>query len=76
MAKYYSDEDIIAVLEIIKDEQLTGEVAMPRENAECLQYAIERIQSKQRQIEFQSSRLRTAAEHIGFTMIDELQSYE
>ena len=74
--KYYSDEDIIAVLEIIKDEQLTGEVAMPRENAECLQCAIERIRSKQKQIEFQSKRLRIAAEHIGFGVIEEMQGYE
>lgn len=74
--KYYSDEDIIAVLEIIKEEQITGEVAMPRENVDLLQCAIERIKSKQGQIEFQASRLRTAAEHIGFTLIDELQSYE
>ena len=74
--KHYSDDDIIAVLEIIKDEQITGEVAMPRVNVELLECAIERIKSKQRQIEFQRQRLRTAAEHIGFTMIDELMSYE
>jgi len=74
--KYYSDDAIIAVLEIIKGEQLTGEIAMPRENVEVLQCAIERIKQKQKQIEFQGSRLRTAAECIGFNTIDELQSYE
>ena len=71
MNKYYSDADILHCLDIIADHVVTRE-----EDIEIIRCAIERIKSKQQQISFQASRLRTAAEHIGFTMIDELQSYE
>ena len=68
---YHSDEAIIHGLHIIADHVVTSD-----EDIEIIQCTIDRIKSKQTQIEFQASRLRTAAEHIGFTMIDELQSYE
>lgn len=69
--KFYSDADILDCLDIIADHVVTRE-----EDVEIVRCAIERIKQKQSQIAFQASRLRTAAEHIGFTMIDELQNYE
>ena len=69
--KFYSDDDILHCLDIIADHVVTRE-----EDIEIIRCAIERIKQKAQQIEFQSSRLRTAAEHIGFTLIEELQSYE
>jgi hypothetical protein len=66
--KYYSDEEIIELVETVGDS--------------CNSYfwvanlVRERLEQKDKQIAFQASRLRTAAEHIGFNMIDELQSYE
>lgn len=69
--KFYSDEDILDCLDIIADHVVTRE-----EDVEIIRCAMERIKQKQKQIEFQGSRLRTAAEHMGFTLIDELQSYE
>lgn len=69
--KFYSDEGIIHGLDIIAEYAVKSE-----EDIEIIQYAIERIKQKQTQIEFQARRLRTAAEHMGFTLIDELQSYE
>ena len=69
--KYYSDADILDCLDIIADHVVTRE-----EDVEIIRCAIERIKQKQTQIEYQASRLRTAAECIGFNTIDELQSYE
>ena len=69
--KFYSDADIIDCLQIIADHVVTRD-----EDVEIIQCAIGRIKSKQKQIEYQGSRLRTAAECIGFNTIDELQSYE
>ena len=69
--KFYSDADIIHCLDIIADYVVTRE-----EDIEIIHCAMERIKQKQTQIEFQASRLRTAAECIGFNTIDELQSYE
>jgi len=69
--KYYSDADILDCLDIIADHVVTRD-----EDVEIIRCAIERIKQKQQQIAFQASRLRTAAECIGFNTIDELQSYE
>lgn len=68
MSKYYSDEEIVDLVENIGDS--------------CNSYiwvadlVRERLAQKDKQIAFQASRLRTAAECIGFNTIDELQSYE
>jgi len=67
--KFYSDTEIIDGLQIIAEKACDEDFAM-------IQCAIERIKRKKNQIEFQGDRLRIAAEHIGFNMIDELQSYE
>lgn len=68
MAEYYSDEEII---ERIKD------VGNGKDSYEWLANLVQqRFAQKDRQISHQASRLRTAAEHIGFTLIEELQSYE
>jgi disulfide oxidoreductase YuzD len=68
MTEYYSDNEIV---ERIKN------VGNSKDSYEWLANLVEqRFLQKDRQISFQASRLRTAAEHIGFTMIDELQSYE
>ena len=68
MAEYYSDEEII---DRIKN------VGNGKDSYEWLANLVQqRFLQKDKQIAFQASRLRTAAEHIGFTTIDELQSYE
>ena len=68
MNKYYSDEEIISLVETIGDS---------KESYEWVASLVAtRFEQKDKQISHQASRLRTAAEHIGFTMIDELQSYE
>ena len=68
MDKYYSDEEIIDLVENIGDS--THSYFWVADKVR------ERFAQKDKQIAFQASRLRTAAEHIGFTTIDELQSYE
>ena len=67
--KFYSDAEMIDGLQIIAEKAYD-------EDVEMIQCAIERIKTKQRQIQFQGDRLRIAAEHIGFTMIDELYNHE
>ena len=68
MTEYYSDEEII---ERIKN------VGNGKDSYEWLANLVQqRFLQKDRQISFQASRLRTAAECIGFNTIDELQSYE
>lgn len=68
MTEYYSDQEIIDLVENIGDS--TNSYIWVADKVR------ERFAQKDKQIAFQASRLRTAAEHIGFTMIDELQSYE
>ena len=68
MTEYYSDEEIIDLVENIGDS--THSYFWVADKVR------ERFAQKDKQIAFQASRLRTAAEHIGFNMIDELQSYE
>lgn len=68
MTEYYSDNEIV---ERIKD------VGNGKDSYEWLANLVEqRFLQKDKQIAFQARRLRTAAEHIGFTMIDELETYE
>ena len=68
MNEYYSDKEIIDLVENIGDS--THSYFWVADKVR------ERFAQKDKQIAFQASRLRTAAEHIGFNMIDELQSYE
>lgn len=68
MDTYYSDAEIIDLVENVGDS--THSYFWVADKVR------ERFAQKDKQIAFQASRLRTAAEHIGFTMIDELQSYE
>jgi len=65
---YYSDGEIIEMIEVA----LVNSVEADR----IASLVRDRFSQKDKQPAFQASRLRTAAEHIGFTMIDELQSYE
>ena len=68
MTEYYSDQEIIDLVENIGDS--THSYFWVADKVR------ERFAQKDKQIAFQAGRLRTAAEHIGFTMIEELQSYE
>lgn len=68
MNEYYSDQEIIDLVENIGDS--THSYFWVADKVR------ERFAQKDKQIAFQASRLRTAAEHIGFQTIDELQSYE
>lgn len=68
MDTYYSDAEIIDLIENVGDSTYSYFLVADKVR--------ERFAQKDKQIAFQASRLRTAAEHIGFTMIDELQSYE
>ena len=68
MTEYYSDAEIIERVKY---------VGSGKDSYEWLANLVsERFAQKDQQIAFQAKRLRIAAEHIGFTMIDELQSYE
>ena len=68
MSKYYSDEEIADLVENIGDSF--------HSYFWVADLVRERFAQKDRQISHQASRLRTAAECIGFNTIDELQSYE
>ena len=68
MTEYYTDNEIV---ERVKN------VGNGKDSYEWLANLVQqRFMQKDKQIAFQASRLRTAAEHIGFQTIDELQSYE
>ncbi len=68
MTEYYTDDEIV---ERIKN------VGNGKDSYEWLANLVQqRFLQKDKQIACQASRLRTAAEHIGFNVIDEIQSYE
>lgn len=68
MTEYYTDEEIIKMIQ----EELINSVASDK----ITNLVRERFAQKDNQLSFQAKRLRLAAEHIGFNLIDELETYE
>ena len=69
---YYSDKEL---LEMVESLQVRTKLEREKKH-DVVEMLRERFDQKDKHLSFQASRLRTAAEHIGFTTIDELQSYE